>query len=77
MLETSSECLDFAKKTAEQENCCKMMLLTGSKKPETLYFYEQAGYNSSDKTAFIQWIGMDNVSGLQGNNRESGERGSL
>ena len=36
-----------------------MMLLTESKKPETLRFYEQAGYNSSDKTAFIQWIGMD------------------
>ena len=43
----------------EQENCYKMMLLTGSKKPETLHFYEKAGYNSSDKTAFIQWIGMD------------------
>ena len=26
---------------------------------ETLRFYEKAGYNSSDKTAFIQWIGMD------------------
>ena len=33
-------------------------VLTGSKKPETLHFYEKAGYNSSDKTAFIQWIGM-------------------
>ena len=55
----SGECLTYAKKIAEQENCYKMMLLTGSKKPETLHFYEQAGYNSSDKTAFIQWIGMD------------------
>ena len=36
-----------------------MMLLTGSKKPETLRFYEKAAYNSSDKTAFIQWLGMD------------------
>ena len=44
---------------AERENCYKMMLLTGSKKAETLHFYEQAGYNSSDKTAFIQWIGVD------------------
>ena len=35
-----------------------MMLLAGSKKPETLHFYEKAGYNSSDTTAFIQWIGM-------------------
>ncbi len=55
----ATECLDFAKKIAEQENCYKMMLLTGSKSPEILIFYEKAGYNSSDKTAFIQWIGMD------------------
>ena len=55
----AGECLTYAKKIAEQENCYKMMLLTGSKKPETLHFYEQAGYNSSDKTAFIQWIGID------------------
>ena len=50
------ECLDYAKKIALQENCYKMMLLTGSKNPETLNFYEKAGYNSSDKTAFIQWL---------------------
>ena len=55
----AGECLAYAKQIAEQENCYKMMLLTGSKKPETLHFYEQAGYNNSDKTAFIQWIGMD------------------
>ena len=55
----AGECLTYAKKIAEQENCYKMMLLTGSKKTETLHFYEQAGYNSSDKTAFIQWIGID------------------
>ena len=55
----AGECLDFAREIAEQENCYKMMLLTGSKKPETLHFYEKAGYNSSDKTAFIQWLEMD------------------
>ena len=55
----AGECLDYAKKIAERENCYKMMLLTGSKKPETLHFYEKAGYNSSNKTAFIQWLGMD------------------
>ena len=54
----ATDCLDFAKKIAEQENCYKMMLLTGSKSAETLRFYEKAGYNSSDKTAFIHWIGM-------------------
>ncbi|SCY71771.1 GNAT family N-acetyltransferase [Butyrivibrio sp. INlla14] len=53
------QCLEYAKQIAEKENCYKMMLLTGSKKPETLHFYEKAGYNSSDKTAFIQWLGME------------------
>ena len=55
----ATECLNYAKRIAEKENCYKMMLLTGSKKPETLRFYENAGYNSSDKTAFIQWISME------------------
>lgn len=52
----ATECLDFAKEIAEKENCYKMMLLTGSKEEATLNFYRRAGYNSSDKTAFIQWI---------------------
>ena len=53
----AGECLAYAREIALKENCYKMMLLTGSKKPETLRFYEKAGYNSSDKTAFIQWLG--------------------
>ncbi|MBR0476270.1 MAG: GNAT family N-acetyltransferase, partial [Treponema sp.] len=52
----ASECLDYARTIAKNENCYKMMLLTGSKKAETLRFYEKAGFNSSDKTAFIQWL---------------------
>ncbi|MCH5273210.1 MAG: GNAT family N-acetyltransferase [Lachnospiraceae bacterium] len=52
----ASECLAFAKQIAQRENCYKMMLLTGSKNPKTLHFYEQAGYNSEDKTAFIRWL---------------------
>ena len=52
----ASECLDYARTIAKNENCYKMMLLTGSKKAETLRFYENASYNSSDKTAFIQWL---------------------
>ena len=55
----AGECLDYARQIAEKENCYKMMLLTGSKKSETLRFYEKAGYNSGDKTAFIQWLGMN------------------
>ena len=50
----AGECLDYARQIAEKENCYKMMLLTGSKKAETFHFYEKAGYNSSDKTAFIR-----------------------
>lgn len=52
----ATACLDYAKKISEKNNCYKMMLLTGSKKTETLNFYKNAGYNSSDKTAFIQWL---------------------
>ena len=52
----ASECLDYARTIAKKENCYKMMLLTGSKREETLRFYEKAGYNSNDKTAFIQWL---------------------
>ena len=52
----ASACLDYAKGLAERENCYKMMLLTGSKEEGTLRFYERAGYNRNDKTAFIQWL---------------------
>lgn len=52
----ASKCLDFAKEIAVRENCYKIMLLTGSKMESTLDFYRKAGYNSEDKTAFIQWI---------------------
>ena len=50
--------LNFEKQIAKQNRCYKMMLLTGSKEESTLNFYRSAGYNSSDKTAFIQWIDM-------------------
>ena len=52
----ATECLDYAKEIALKENCYKMMLLTGSKEEKTLDFYSKAGYNSTDKTAFIQWL---------------------
>ena len=52
----ANACLDYAKKIALSENCYKMMLLTGSKEKSTLDFYRNAGYNSNDKTAFIQWL---------------------
>lgn len=52
----ATACLNYAKEIAKENNCYKMMLLTGSKEESTLRFYANAGYNSSDKTAFIQWI---------------------
>lgn len=52
----ATECLNYAKKLAQENNCYKMMLLTGSKEEKTLSFYRNAGYNSTDKTAFIQWL---------------------
>lgn len=52
----ATACLDYAKEIAQKENCYKMMLLTGSKEERTLAFYEHAGYNRKDKTAFIQWL---------------------
>ena len=52
----ATKCLTYARKIAEKENCYKMMLLTGSKKESTLNFYRNNGYNSDDKTAFIQWL---------------------
>ncbi len=52
----ATQCLNFAKDIAIKNNCYKLMLLTGSKEESTLNFYRKAGYNSNDKTAFIQWI---------------------
>lgn len=52
----ATACLHAAKALARRENCYKMMLLTGSKEEATLRFYEKAGYNRKDKTAFVQWL---------------------
>ena len=52
----ATACLKYAKELAVKADCYKMMLLTGSKSENTLNFYNRAGYNCTDKTAFIQWI---------------------
>lgn len=52
----ATECLNYARDIAMENDCYKIMLLTGSKNEETLNFYRNAGYNSADKTAFIQWL---------------------
>jgi L-amino acid N-acyltransferase YncA len=43
-----------ASDTAENLNCYKIMLLTGSKKESTLAFYENCGFKRKEKTGFIK-----------------------
>ncbi|MER2142884.1 MAG: GNAT family N-acetyltransferase, partial [Eubacteriales bacterium] len=50
----ATACLDYARAIAVKEYCYKIMLLTGSREDATLRFYEHAGYNGTEKTAFIQ-----------------------
>lgn len=52
----ATACLNYAKELALKADCYKMMLLTSSKSDSTLNFYKRAGYNCTDKTAFIQWL---------------------
>ena len=52
----ATACLDYAREIARRENCYKMMLLTGSREESTHRFYQRAGYNANDKTAYIQWL---------------------
>ena len=52
----ATACLNHAKDLAIKANCYKIMLLTSSKTESTLNFYKRAGYNCTDKTAFIQWL---------------------
>lgn len=52
----ATACLNYAKELAVKADCYKMMLLTSAKSDATLNFYQRAGYNCTDKTAFIQWL---------------------
>lgn len=52
----ASRLLACAKELAAAQGCYKIMLMTGSKEEAVLHFYEKAGYNKQDKTAFIQWL---------------------
>ena len=54
----ATSCLAYAKEIAVRENCYKMMLLTGAKDEGTLRFYERAGFNCTDKTAFVLRLGI-------------------
>ena len=46
--------MEKASAVAKEENCYKIMLMTGSKKESTLRFYERCGFNMNDKTAFLK-----------------------
>ena len=48
--------LDAARDLARQHHCYKISLTTGTKEDSTMTFYRRAGYNSADKTAFVQWL---------------------
>lgn len=52
----ATACLNMAKEIAVSANCYNIALLTGSKNENTLRFYENAGYNRTDKTGFIMWL---------------------
>jgi len=45
--------LKGALELAWSHGCYKVMLMTGSKKEETLRFYERAGFRRGEKTAFV------------------------
>ena len=52
----ATACLKRAVAIARAAGCYKVMLLTGARDAATLDFYRRAGFNSTDKTAFIQWL---------------------
>ncbi len=46
-------CLARAREIARAAGCYKIMLLTGAKDAKTLDFYRRAGFDDTEKTAFV------------------------
>lgn len=51
----ASKLIQRAVEYAKKAGCYKTFLVTGSKDPNTLKFYQDNGFNQNDKTAFIMW----------------------
>ncbi|MDR2687725.1 MAG: GNAT family N-acetyltransferase [Oscillospiraceae bacterium] len=50
----ASALMEAASEIARENNCYKIMLLTGSKKESTLRFYGRCGFDMHAKTAFLK-----------------------
>ena len=50
----ASKLMNKASEIAEENNCYKIMLMTGSKEEGTLQFYERCGFSTKEKTAFLK-----------------------
>jgi len=48
--------INKAVEVAKEQNCYKVMLLTGRKEESTLRFYEQVGFERGIKTGFIKYL---------------------
>lgn len=49
-------CLEYAKQIANEHDCYKMMLITGSHNARTHEFYKGCGYSSEGKTAYVNML---------------------
>lgn len=52
----ATACLNFAKEIAILDNCNEIMIMKDFEQEETVSFYEGAGFNSKDETAFILFL---------------------
>ena len=52
----ATKCLEYANRIAKENNCYKMMLITGSSKESTHEFYKKNGYFSDGKTAYYKLL---------------------
>jgi GNAT superfamily N-acetyltransferase len=51
----ATQVLHYALNVAWEQNCYKVMLMTGSKREETLRFYDNADFKRGIKTGFIAY----------------------